>query len=130
MSEQDYNIKDYKRSRGLWPLYGLVLAIALGAIAYVLGPKLYDFVLDRSPNFNTGTYTREQVELFFAGIIFLVLLAIVAGFVAMFAPRKKTTVKDTDLIKERKQREAARRARKKRQMQLDRQAREEYRRLE
>lgn len=130
MGLQDYNIEDYKKRRGLWPLYGLVLAIALGAISYVLGPKLYDFVLTQQPNFNTGTYTRQQVELFFAGIIFLVLIAIAGGFVAMFAPRKRTTVKETDLVKERKQKEAVRRARKKRKMQMERQAREEYRRLE
>ena len=130
MGLQDYNIEDYKKSRGLWPVYGLVLAVALGAIAYLLAPRLYDFVLTRSPSFNIGTYTREQVELFFAGIIFFVLLAITAGFVAMFVPRKKTDVKDTDLVKERKQAEAERRARKKRQLKMARQAREEYRRLE
>jgi uncharacterized membrane protein len=130
MGLQDYNIKDYKKSRGLWPVYGLVLAIALGAISYVLGPSLYDFVLTRSPDFNTGTYTREQVELFFAGIIFFVLLTIVALLVAVFVPRSKTTVKDAELVKERNDMEKARRARKKRQLKMDRQAREEYRRLE
>ncbi len=127
-------LKDYKepeaKRRGMWPVYGLLMAIALGAISYVAAPELLKFVRQRSPSFNIGTLSEQEVELFFAGIIFLVLLSFATLIIAAAVPKKKSDVKDTDLVKEKKLIEAERRAHRKRQLEMQRKTREQNRRLE
>jgi hypothetical protein len=114
----------------MWPLYGLLMGLAAAAIAWVLAPTLFDFVRRRSPNFRIGTLTEEQVLLFFGIIIFLVLISIGTLIVAVSAPRKKSRIRETDVAKERAKIEAARRARKKRQRELNRKMRESNQRLD
>lgn len=127
---QQYKIAEKKKTRGLWPVYGLVMMVAAGAIAYVLGPSLSDWFQRRAPNVNVGQFTPAQVDLFFSALIFVAIIGLASLLVAVAAPRRKSTVRETDLVKERKQAEAERRARRKRQLELERKMREENRRLE
>ena len=127
---QNFRQAEKKSKRGLWPLYGLLMAIALGAIAYVTAPLLLDFVDSRSPNFSIGNLSEDQVKLLFAGIIFFVLLGIMTVILGVTVPKKKSEVLDAALVKERKAMEAERRAQKKRQMEIARKLRESNKRLE
>lgn len=111
-------------------MYGLLMALALGVIAWVLAPMLLQFVRSRSPQFSVGDLTTQQVELLFAGIIFFVLLAIATLILAVTAPKKKGEVLDATLVKERKQMDAEMRAKKKRQQELARKMRESNRRVQ
>jgi hypothetical protein len=127
---QNFRQAEKKARRGLWPLYGLLMAIALGVIAYILAPMLLQFVRSRSANFSIGNLTTQQVELLFAGIIFFVLLGIGTLILGLTVPKKKSEVLDAKLVKERKQMEVERRAKKKRQMEIARKLRESNKRLE
>lgn len=127
---QNFRQAEKKTRRGLWPLYGLLMALALGAISWVFAPELLKFVRSRSERFSIGNLTDQQVELLFAGIIFFVLLGIVTLILAVAAPRRKSEVLDATLVKERKAMEAEHRARKKRQLEIARKQRQSNRRLE
>lgn len=127
---QNFRKAEKKSKRGMWPVYGLLMAIALGAIAYVLAPVLLQFVRSRSANFSIGNLTIEQVELLFAGIIFFVLIGIATLILAALTPKKKSEVLDAVLVKERKQMELERRAQKKQQMEIARKMRQSNKRLE
>ena len=127
---QNYRQAEKKSRRGLWPVYGLVMAIALGAIAYITAPLLLQFVKGRSPNFSIGNLPPEHVELLFAGIIFFVLLGIATLILGMTVPRNKNEVMDATLVKERKAMDAEKRARKKRQLEIARKLREQNKRVE
>jgi type VI protein secretion system component VasK len=130
MSPTNYKVQKVTRRRGLWPFYGLLMAVALGAISYILSPQLVLFVRRQSPEFSIGDLTPDQVRLFFAGVIFLVLLSVVTLILAVAAPRKKSDVKDRHLLKEKQAMEAARRTRRKRQLQVERKMRQQNKRLE
>ena len=123
----NYRVAEKKKNRGMWPFYGLLMALSMGGIAYVLGPRLYEYVSRRSPNFSIGTLSEQEVILLFSAAIFLVLMSVAGLVVAIFAPKRQSEVKDRDLARERQQRDAERRARKKRNRELDRKMREEYR---
>jgi hypothetical protein len=127
---QNYRQAEKKSRRGLWPVYGLLMAIALGAIAYVTAPLLFNFVDSRSPNFSIGNLSKDQVLLLFAGIIFFVLLGIATLVLGLTVPKKKSEVLDATLVKERKAMDAEKRARKKRQMEIARKLREQNKRIE
>jgi hypothetical protein len=127
---QNYRQAEKKNRRGLWPVYGLVMAIALGAISYVLAPVLLQFVRGRSPRFSVGDLTTQQVELLFAGIIFFVLIGITTIILGLTVPKKKNEVLDAALVKERKAVDAEKRARKKRQLEIARKLRESNKRVE
>lgn len=130
MALRDYKVPEKKARRGLWPLYGLLMAAALGAISWVLAPQLLEFVRRRSPRFGIGSLTEDQVVLFFAAIIFLVLLGIGTLILAFAAPKKKSEVKDKQLVKERAHMQAEDKARRKRQREIQRKLREQNRRLD
>jgi hypothetical protein len=130
MGLKDYKEPEKKQRRGMWPVYGLFMAIALGAISYVLSPELLKFIRQRSPNFSIGTLPEDQVLLFFGGIIFLILLSFGTLIIAAAVPKKKNQVKDAELVREKKAIEAEQRARKKRQLEIQRKTRDQNRRLE
>ena len=117
-----------RRRQAFWPLFGLLMAVALAVIAWVLAPVVIQFLRDQQPNrFSFGDLTFEQVQLIFAGIIFLVLGALTTLILAIFAPKKKTMVKDSSLKKEKKQLEAEQKARRARQMALEAEMRKQNR---
>ncbi|MBZ0302618.1 MAG: hypothetical protein K8J31_22935 [Anaerolineae bacterium] len=130
MGLQDYKMPEKRKRRGLWPVYGLMMAIALGGIAYIASPLLLQYIRRRSPQFSVGNLTDQQAALLFAGIIFLALLALVTMLLTLAVPKKKSQVLDKQLVQEKKEMEAARRARKKRQLEIERKMREENRRRE
>jgi hypothetical protein len=125
-----FKVAEKKKSRGLWPVYGLVMALAAGAIAYVLGPSLSTWFQRRAPAFNVGTFTPEQVDLFFSALIFVAILGLGSLLVAVAAPRKKSNVKETDLVKERKEMQAEQKARRKRRLELEHKMRQQNQRME
>ena len=129
MALQDYKEPE-KRRKGLWPVYGLFMGLAAAAIAYVLSPILYRFVQQRSPRFSIGTLTPNQVQLFFGIIIFLVVISIGSLLLALAAPKKKSVVSEAKLAKEKVKMDAALRARRKRQRELNRKMRAENKRLD
>ena len=106
------------------------MALAAGAIAYVMGPSLSTWFQRRAPNFNVGTFTPEQVDLFFSALIFVAVLGLGSLLVALAAPRKKSNVKETDLVKERKEMQAEQKARRKRRLELEHKMRQQNQRME
>jgi hypothetical protein len=92
-----------KRKRSWWPLIGFLLIVSLLVISYALAPDVIREVQRGLPRLNMRSIAPEMQRLIFTGVIFGVLLLIAGLIVAMFAPRKRTLVKETDIIKEREQ---------------------------
>lgn len=92
-----------KRKRSWWPLIGFLLIVSLLALSYALAPSVIAEIQRGLPRLNMRSISPEVQRLIFTGVIFGILLMIVGLIVALFAPRKRTLVKETDLIKEREQ---------------------------
>ncbi|GEM_PF-1037195 len=116
-------IAQKRRSRGLFPVIGLLLAVALGVISYVLAPYGVEWLKSQNGRFG-NTLEPQVLQLLVAAGIFGVLLTIVALIVAVATPKKMIDVKETDLVKERVQRKAYKEMEHKRQRQLNRKLRE------
>lgn len=125
MTYEDYHIDEFKKKRGLWPLWGALLLLACLAIGRVLSPMLYDFIRRQSPRFGIGSLTQDQILWLLAAIIAVVLVSIVTLVIAFTAPKKQINVSEKKVAKVRKQQEAVRRAKKKRMMELNRKMREQ-----
>jgi hypothetical protein len=107
--DEDYSVK-VKSGKGLrpfYPLIGLLLMGAFGAIAYVLGPLVTN-TLDQAGYLNTVDNTNyETVQLIVSGVIFFALVLFGALIFAVAAPKSKTpanTVTERGLDRERKAR--------------------------
>ena len=100
-------VSEKRKRRGLWPVIGFILILALAAIAYLLAPAVIDLTKQLLPRFTTRGTNPETVRLMFALLIFLLLGAVVALTVALFAPKKAINVNENDLAKERKQMQEA-----------------------
>lgn len=127
---QDYRVPEKRKRRGMWPVYGLLMALALGAISYVLGPMLVTYARRQSASFSIGNLTQQQVELLFSGIVFLVLLGVVTLLLAIAVPKNKNNITDKDMVKRKEQMAAEEKMRKKRALEIDRKLREQNRRAE
>jgi hypothetical protein len=92
-----------KRKRSWWPLIGFLLIVSLLVISYALAPDVIREVQRALPRLNMRSIAPEMQRLIFTGVIFGVLLLAAGLIVAMFAPRKRTLVKENDIIKEREQ---------------------------
>lgn len=127
-----YREAEEKPRRGMWPVYGLLMAVAAAGIAYVLAPEALILVRRQSPQFNIGTFTDQQVELLFGGVIFMVLILIIALILAAFVPRQRgpNTINDKIMAKEKQRMEAERKERRKRQLALEKKMRQENKRLQ
>lgn len=108
-----------KRRRGLWPVMGLLLAVALGVISYIFAPNIIQLTRQLLPQFRPAGMPQEQLRLVFTVLTFAVLLAFSALLVAIFMPKKRTVIKDTDLKKERDEMIAYKRADRQRQRQIN-----------
>lgn len=96
-----YRVKTERKKRGMWPLIGLILALALGAISWIAAPAVYAFLRQRLPQLNSGAFSEQQMTLFVAILVFALLAALAALIVAAFAPRKgKHDTRDAALRKE------------------------------
>ncbi len=117
--------KTSSRRRAFWPVIGFVLAVSLGIIAYALGPAAYDF-LRRSPiipNFPPPGVPRGQWELILSGILFIVMVLLVALVIALAVPRDRSRVNEKKLVKEREMMIREKKAKKILQRQINREAR-------
>jgi uncharacterized membrane protein YgaE (UPF0421/DUF939 family) len=104
------------KNKAFWPLIGFILAVALAAIAWVIAPSVVSFLHSKlGARFPTGA----QMNLYTTVMLFLMLGGLSALIVAATMPRKKSQVKEADLVKERKDMLAAKAARKKRQQLLN-----------
>ena len=103
-------LAETRRRRGLWPVMGLLLAIALGIISYFLAPTVIQLTRQLLPQFRTGGIPGDQLRLIFTALTFVVLLLVTALLVAIFMPKKPMLVKESDLKKEREQMLAERKA--------------------
>jgi hypothetical protein len=109
------------------PLFGLLLAIASGAIAYVLSAPAYEFVLDRMPDVPAG----PEVQLVVGIVIFILCLGIFSGIYAIVAPKpaRETYVTERELDRLKKEREAEQKARERRKKEMRRRMRDRNRDL-
>lgn len=128
---QDYTIPPKEKKRGMWPLYGLLMAIAAGAFAYVIGPELIPVVR----NITRGSFTGqelppEQMRLAFMAVTFLVLVTIGALIVAIAMPKKKSRVKENDLRKEKVLVQKEEKRRRARQLIMEQKMKEQNRRTD
>jgi type VI protein secretion system component VasK len=119
MTDENYSgVRQARRTtlRTFFPLIGLILMIAYGAIAWAFAPSL-------SYTIQTNVATippdmLQYLDLISGGIIFLVLLLMTTLLYASAAPKPKRQVSENQLDKERKERIAAEVERKKRQRQV------------
>lgn len=91
-----------KRSRWAWPVIGLVLAVALGVIAYTLAPDTIRLLRRIDSRFITAGIPPAQLRWIFTAILFVIFLTITGFLVAIAVPRPKNFVKEADLASERK----------------------------
>ncbi len=110
-----------KSKRGLWPVLGLVLIVALLIISYTLAPTVIEFCKTNFRGFTTRGTDPQVVHWLFTILIFLVLGAFTALFVALFAPKKAINVKESDLAKERVEMQQQKRMDRLRQRKINRQ---------
>jgi hypothetical protein len=109
-----------KRSgiRPFLPLLGLLLAVAMGVIAYFLSPSVLSFLASRFANIDTGD---QKMKLVVTGAIFLVLMGFSAVIIAAATPKKKTNKLATEAVlkkeKQEKQKEVLAAKQRKRQIQ-------------
>jgi hypothetical protein len=94
-------VSEKKRRRGMWPVMGLLLAIALGVISYFIAPGVIDLTKKLLPQFSTRGMSPRDVHLIFTALTFVILLAFAAFLVALFMPKKPINVNEADLKKER-----------------------------
>lgn len=128
---QDYTIPPKEKKRGMWPLYGLLMAIAAGAFAYVIGPELIPVVRSITNGRFTGfELPPEQMRLAFMAVTFLVLVTIGALIVAIAMPKKKSRVKENDLRKEKVLVQKEEKRRRARQLIMEQKMKEQNRRTD
>lgn len=120
--EDEYAAKRRPKSKNsinaFLPVMGLLLAVALGAVAFVLSGPVHELVMDNMSSFPAGTTAQYVV----AGALFVILLMVSGLLYAAFIPKPKQKVTEASLKREKEEVEAERLARKKRQKELQRQA--------
>ncbi len=91
-----------KRQRGSWmlPAMGLLLIISFGVFAYFLGDPVRDFVATR---FNVAGIGGSDFEWIFRALIFIALSLIGAMIYAAAAPKRKKTIDERTLVKQRQE---------------------------
>ena len=120
---QDQYEQEEVKSKGLTtnallPLFGLLLAIALGAIAYVLSAPVHELIIEQFPN-NVGL-AEPDLQYVIAGALFVMMLAFVSLVYAAFAPKPDRIVPESELKKEKMLKERERKARKRRKQESNR----------
>jgi hypothetical protein len=128
---QDYKPAPKPKSKGLWPVMGLLMAVALGVISYFLAPSVKDIVIRITKGGFTGhELPPDQMQLFFTGLVFLVLGSIAALIVAMAKPKPKRKVMDTDMVKQKEAMRHEEKLRKTRKMVIEREMKKTNKRLD
>ncbi len=126
--EDEYAVKRRKKSiiHGLLPVFGLILAVALGAIAWVASEPLHELVVRNMPQF---PYTQEG-QWMVAGITWLLLLLVSGMLYALLAPKPPKIISERQLGQERRAKQAEIAAKRKRRKQIARKVSEERQRAE
>ncbi len=117
-------IKEKKKRVGLRPVIGLVLGAACLILGWFAAPSVVEWAQSQNRSFGRGM-DETTLRLFFAVMIFLVLITIIGLIIGAATPKKAMNVKETDLTKERLQMMQSKEYEKKRQRKLNRQMREE-----
>jgi short subunit fatty acids transporter len=113
-----------KKSNPWLPFFGLLLIIAFGAIAFIVGP-----VLDNQFGAQLGLPAGDASIWLFRGIVFLVLLMVFGLLYAIMAPKPRAmdSVNERVLDKERKEKRQELEARKRHQQAINRKMAKEQR---
>lgn len=114
-----------KIKRSWWPLIGFLLIASLAIIAYAAAPSVIDFTKSALPRLSLRGIAPETQRLIFAAITFLILVLIAGLVVAVFAPRKRTLIKETDVMKLREEMLKQREKDKKKQREVNLEIRKE-----
>jgi predicted histidine transporter YuiF (NhaC family) len=121
--EDEYTLKKYKKKRdpltAFLPALGLILIVALAAIAYVLSEPAGEVVRDNIIQ-DTQDVDEQQVQMVTGGVIFLVGVLLVGMLYALFAPRPRSEdrVTEADIKKEKEAKQREYIARRKRQKKI------------
>ncbi len=117
MTEEDYRLKQAKRVsvRAFLPLFGLILIVAFGAIAFIFGPSLTDVMRGFIPIAPADLETFDWIS---RAVIFFALVMIATLLYAIAIPKKKDMVSERTLDKERKDRIQAQKLEKERLKQV------------
>jgi predicted histidine transporter YuiF (NhaC family) len=95
------------------PLIGLLLALAMGFIAWVAREPVHDLLKDNITDFPKDT----EVGYVIAGVLFLIIMLLFGIIYAIFAPKPDKRASEAEMKKEktfRRKEEIAKRERKKR----------------
>lgn len=114
---EDEYVRSKKKKNPLTPflpVLGLVLAVALGAIAFILSKPAHEFLMKQIETFPQET----EVQYVVAGALFIVFLLFAGLIYAIFAPKQEKLVTERELKKEKDYKEKERLAAKKRKRQI------------
>lgn len=100
------------------PLLGLVLAVALAAVAFILSAPVHDLLKENIADFPVET----EVQYVIAVVLFIVLVLFAGMLYAAFAPKPPKLVSESELKRERIEIDREKRAKKKRRRELARKA--------
>lgn len=122
MFEDQYEKRETKKkgitNNALMPLFGLLLVLALGAIAFVASAPIHELLLE---NVDGDTIPEDtEVQYVIAAGLFLMLLALVSMIYAMFAPKPDKIVPEAELKKEKAEVERQRRMQKRKRQEANR----------
>ena len=125
---QDQYEQEEDKSKGLTtnallPVLGLLLAVALGAIAYVMSEPAHQFLIEQLPD--QPDLAEPNLQYVIAGALFLMMLALVSLVYAAFAPKPDKIVPESELRKEKALKERQLKAAKKRKQEMNRRAAKE-----
>ncbi|MEZ4666715.1 MAG: hypothetical protein R3E39_02130 [Anaerolineae bacterium] len=113
------NRKPQPRGKAFWPVLGLLLALSAGALAFVAAPGVNE-LLGRSLRSYPKATAGNHLDLIMTAILFVIFALIGSLIVAIAVPKKKSTVTEVGLIKDRKMMVNDKKARKERQKQINR----------
>jgi len=94
-------MQERKIKRSWWPLIGFLLIVSIAVISYAVAPDVIGLAHRALPRLNLRGIAPESQRLIFAAITFLILVIVAGMIVAAFAPRRRSLVKETDIIKDR-----------------------------
>jgi flagellar biosynthesis/type III secretory pathway M-ring protein FliF/YscJ len=133
MSSQEYISKASKKnSIARWlPALGFLLVLALGAVSYVISEPVHEAVYSAMfeeqelmrgiGRGSPSSFMQPTGQYGVAFVIFIVLLLLVGILYAIFAPKPKIRVHESELKKERIQNEQDRRREKLRKQKINKQ---------
>ncbi|MDX2138096.1 MAG: hypothetical protein SF123_08365 [Chloroflexota bacterium] len=94
-------VSERRQSRAAWGVMGFFLAVALGVASWFLAPVLTDALPRNLQNLLEQRFPEPAGQIIVAAAIFVILLSVVGVIVAIFAPKPRATVNDSDMLKDR-----------------------------